>query len=92
MANDIRNLSVAVIERAITIKKKISMLEAELAALLGGAKAGPKGKAAKVVDEQDEDPAPKKARAQRTMSPEGRARIIAAQKARWAKAKAGAKK
>lgn len=31
--------------------------------------------------------APKKKTAKRTMSPEGRARIIAAQKARWAKVK-----
>jgi hypothetical protein len=57
-----------------------------------GERVGPKGKASKVADDQDEDPAPKKAGVQRTMSPEGRARIIAAQKARWAKAKAGAKK
>jgi hypothetical protein len=34
-------------------------------------------------------PAHKTARAKRTMSPEGRARIAAAQRARWAKAKKG---
>ena len=60
----------------ISIKEEIAGLEARLEKLLGGTPAVVKAKA---------PAAPKKAR--RKMSAEGRARIIAAQKARWAKIK-----
>lgn len=78
--------SVDQLKRALAIKEQIASLEAELTSVLGGtaapaaatAKRKYTKKAAAVVAD-----APKK----RTMSAEGRARIIAAQKARWAKSK-----
>lgn len=59
------------LKRSLHITEAIEKLQAELASLLGGA--------AKAV-------APKKSR-RRKMSAAGRANIIAAQKARWAKIK-----
>lgn len=69
------------LKEAVQIKEQISQLEARLSRILGGAPATtksvgrPKGKA-------------KAKGARGGMSEEGRANIIAAQKARWAKAKA----
>jgi len=72
------HLSVSDLRKAANLKEQIEALESELASLIGGT--------ASVA-------APKVAgRKKRGMSPEGRARIIAAQKARWAKVKAAKKK
>ena len=77
--------TIAQLKKAIQIAEQIQQLEVELAATLGGsgASAAPKTAAAKAA------PAGKKRRKRSKMSPEGRARIAAAQKLRWAKAKAG---
>jgi len=71
--------SIKQLQRAIQITEHIGKLEAELKAILGsiGGVTAP-GKIAAVV------PRMKK---KRTMSPEARARIVAGQKARWAKIK-----
>ncbi|MGH8025055.1 MAG: hypothetical protein ACRED1_15810 [Limisphaerales bacterium] len=70
--NDILNLSTEQLRRVVDIKEKIESLQAELSRVLGG------GAAVAAVK------APGKRRT-RGMSAAGRARIIAAQKARWAK-------
>jgi hypothetical protein len=77
MESILSGLSVAQLKRAITIKEKIEFLEKELASVLGAAPAVPAAPA--VVP-----------RKKRRMSAAGRARIAAAQKARWAKKKATA--
>lgn len=73
--------SIAELQRAIQIQEQIEKLEAELKAVLGGVTIAAPVKTATV-----DKPLKKK----RTMSPEARARIVAAQKARWAKIKGGA--
>ena len=70
--------SLAKLQQATAIVEKIQALENELAALLGNHPSTTEPKAPK---------APKGKRGKRKMSPEGRARIAAAQKARWAKFK-----
>ena len=70
----IASISVESLREIITIKEQITVLEQKLAALLGG-------KAATKVSKAGRKPGRKK------MSPEGRAKIIAAQKARWSKVK-----
>jgi hypothetical protein len=78
------------LKKAIQIAEQIQSLEAELAGILSGVGMGnglvdaPEGKGS--------TKAPKKRRKRSKMSPEGRARIAAAQKLRWAKAKAKAGK
>ena len=69
--NNILNLSVAQLKRAITIKEQIESLESELASVFGTTPA----------------PAPAPAKKKKVMSPAARAKIGAAQKARWAKLK-----
>lgn len=80
--------SVDQLKRAIAIREQISKLEAELSSILGG-DAAPTGKRRYTKKatggESSAGGAPKKGK--RAMSEEGRARIIAAQKARWAKLK-----
>ena len=71
------NLSVQQLRQAADLKEKIAALENELSGLLGPA---PKSTSAPITTE-----APKK---KGGMSAAGRARIVAAQKARWAKIKA----
>lgn len=68
------------LKRATAIAEQIQQLESQLKSILGGASSAPAvaGKLAKVK------PAKK---GKRTLSPEARARIVAAQKARWAKIK-----
>ena len=68
------SISVAQLKRAITIKEEIETLEKELASVLDAAPAVPTGPAV----------APRK---KRRMSAAGRAKIAAAQKARWANLK-----
>lgn len=70
--NSIASLSVQQLRRVISLKEEIETLETELSRLLGS------------TPEPVAAPAPKK---KRKMSAAGRARIIAAQKARWAKIK-----
>ena len=67
------NLSVAQLKRAVTIKEQIEQLEAELSGI-----AGEPPKAISTV-------APIFAPKKRTMSAAAKAKISAAQKARWAK-------
>jgi hypothetical protein len=72
---NLANLTAGQLRHAASIKEKIEALTKELNSLLG------------------EDSAPSKApwKKKRNMSAAGRARIAAAQKARWAKIKAGKK-
>jgi hypothetical protein len=76
--------SVDQLKRAVAIAEQIKELENQLAGLLGNpAAVAPRVtgrvKAVKISD----------VKKKRTMSPEGRARIAAAQKERWAKQKKG---
>ena len=72
MSTSITSLSVQQLRRAADIKEKLETLEQELGQILGSP--------TKPVSEAE----PKK---KRKMSAAGRARIAAAQKARWAKSK-----
>ena len=70
------------LKRGLVIAQQIQALEAELASILGTKTAAPAtAKAAKAPK------APKAAKGKHIMSPEGRARIAAAQRARWSKIK-----
>jgi hypothetical protein len=71
------NLSVAQLQRAITIKGQIEALNAELARVLGASPASS-------PTPQTPVSAPALARKKKVMSPAARAKIAAAQKARWA--------
>jgi hypothetical protein len=68
------------LRRAANLQDKIESLQKELSRLLGGSAKAANGSPAS-------SPAPKK----RTMSASARKKIAAAQKARWAKVKAGKK-
>lgn len=76
MSNILKSMSVVTLKRAAEIREQIDGLEAELARLAGGA--APSAAATAPVRKG-------------TMSPEGRARVAAAQRRRWAKVKAGQK-
>ena len=69
-------LTTAQLKTAIQIREQIDSLQEKLAALMGGEK--PAAVTKKKVG---------RTKGKRTMSPEGRAAIAAAQKARWAKVK-----
>ena len=73
MTKSLRNPSLAQLKRAVTLKEQIESLEQELASVLGAAPA-----AAAIV-------ASAAPRQRPVISAAGRARIAAAQKARWAK-------
>jgi hypothetical protein len=73
MNSSLINLSVAQLRRAITIKEEIETLEKELASILGAS-----AEASKPVG---------RPRKKRRMSAAAKAKIAAAQKARWAKRK-----
>lgn len=68
------------LRRAAGLKEKIAGLQKQLDALLGGSTHTP----------SSSKPGPK--RKKRTLSPAARARIVAAQKARWAKIRSEKKK
>jgi hypothetical protein len=68
------SISLQTLKEAVQIKEQISQLEARLSRILGGSVPSVKSTGA--------------AKGARGMSAAGRANIIAAQKARWAKAKA----
>ena len=74
------NSTIATLQRAIVIAEQIQKLESELAAILGGSAPSSPAKSKQAAAK----PAKK---GKRTLSPEARARIAAAQKARWAKVK-----
>jgi len=74
--------SIDQLKRAVALSEEILKLEAELASLFGGS-APAKAAAVKTAAA----PAPKARKGKRGLSAEGRARIAAAQKARWAKMK-----
>jgi len=73
----VANLSAKQLRQAANIKDKIEALQADLSQLLGGASTA-----------EENAPAKKK---RRRMSAAGRAKIVAAAKARWAKVRAAAK-
>lgn len=73
--------SIDQLKRALAISEQIEKLQAELASILGSRATAPASAPAKT-----ETPKPAKS-GKRTMSPEARARIAAAQRARWAKSK-----
>ncbi len=75
--------SVSQLKRAIIIAEQIQSLEAELASILGGAAAV--SKLTKKTAAAGEKPKRKY-----SFSPEARAKIAAAQKARWARQKKSA--
>ncbi len=77
--NTLLTLTVVQLRQAADIKEKIANLEKELAIILGAPATA------------DKTPATEPMKKKRTMSAEGRAKVAAAQKARWAKIK-GAKK
>ena len=78
--------SIAALRRAIEITEQIEKLEGELKGILGS-KATALAAAAPASA-----PAAAPVKKKRVMSPEARARIVAAQKARWAKVRANKKK
>ncbi|MHB8522360.1 MAG: hypothetical protein ACYDH9_16590 [Limisphaerales bacterium] len=71
--NVLLNVSLQDLRKAIALKERIGELQSEVQGLLGGAD---------IVK-------PTPAAGKRTMSPAARARIAAAQKARWAKIRSG---
>lgn len=73
------------LKRAIKIADQIQKLENELAALLGQSRDGVREVIALAAERGAN--APVKTRKPYTFSPEARAKIAAAQKARWAKAR-----
>ena len=73
--NNLLTLSSTQLRHAADIKEKIASLEKELATIIGAPATA-------------ETPVVKPAKKKRTMSAEGRARVAAAQRARWAKIKA----
>lgn len=75
------------LKRSLDISEQIEKLQNELASVLGGLSeaVAPKGKRGRKAHAAPA--APKATKARRKMSAAGRARIIAAQKARWAKVK-----
>ena len=73
--------SLETLQRAVAIKEQIQKLETELASIFGD-NASPRTSA--------KAPAQKSRRGKRTLSPEARERIAAAQRARWAKSKGAA--
>ena len=78
------------LKRAVEVAEQIEKLQSELASILGNqtaVSASPVATVAKVAKVATSKPA---AKGKRTMSPEARERIAAAQRARWAKSRAGA--
>ena len=74
--------SLAQLKRAISISEQIESLQSQLASILGGS--------APLVGSGPAPAATKTRKGKRTVSPEARAKMAAAQKARWAKKKGGA--
>lgn len=85
--------SSADLRRAASIREKIDELERELTSLLGGggsrSSAGRKSASASEEEGATGSKTARKRGGRRKMSPEARARIAAAQRARWARQKGG---
>ena len=82
ITNDLSNISVVTLRRAVELREQIDALNAELSALLGGSPvASPPAIPAVAAPAPA---APKAGNKSRNMSAEARAAIAAAQKARWA--------
>ena len=82
------DLSADALRRAASMLEQIETLKAQFAAILDGTapRRGRKpGRKAEAAVPEGPAPARRKRRKKRTMSPEARAKIAAAQKARWAK-------
>jgi hypothetical protein len=75
------------LKKAVEVAEQIEKLQSELASILGSQTAVSSAPAAKVAKVAASKPAVK---GRRTMSPEARERIAAAQRARWAKSRGGA--
>jgi hypothetical protein len=76
------------LKRALKISEQIAKLEAELASILGNTSAAPRVKRAYTKRAISDVAAPaKKKRKKSKISAEGKERIAAAQRARWAKIK-----
>jgi hypothetical protein len=84
--SDILAVSAAQLRRAANIRERIEQLEKELLAILGGKSTGSGGRA-KASAAESAPATKKKRRKKRSMSPEARERIAAAQRKRWAKHK-----
>ena len=85
------DISADALRRAASIKDEIERLQAQYGAILDGTapRRGRKpGHQPKVEAPESPEPAKKKRRKKRKISPEARARIVAAVKARWAREKA----
>ena len=99
MEKSLSDLSVAQLKRAILVKKKIETLEAELAAVLGGAQTKPvRGRRRsrspnrrKSVAAPKPAPAAARRKAKRKVSVAARKRLSELAKARWKKVKAAGK-
>ena len=78
-AMDVTNLSPAQLRKAAEIKERIESLSSELARILGGASSGPSAASAGAGGRGG------RRGGRRQMSAEGRARIAAAARARWAR-------
>ena len=72
------------LKRAVEVAEQIEKLQSELASILGDKQAVASAPVAKVAKVAASKPAGK---GKRTMSPEARERIAAAQRARWAKSR-----
>ena len=77
--------SVVRLKRAIKINSQIHKLESELASILGESRDGARAVIA-MIQANAGQAKPRKARKPYVFSPEARAKIAAAQKARWEKA------
>ena len=77
------------LKHAVSIAEQIEKLQAELAGLVGGSAALSVKSTATIsaVKSAVKTPAPKTASSKRFVSPEARAKMAAAQAARWAKAR-----
>jgi len=78
---NIENLSAKQLRQAATLKDKIDSLQSELSKLLGGTEVG-NGRVPTMTDGRKK---------KRKMSAAAKAKIAAAQRARWAKVRAGKK-
>jgi len=93
MPTSVLDLPIATLEKVLSIRKQIEALKVAEIQILGGTEVG-NGKIAKRRGRPPKAASPEvavpaapvvKAKKKRTMSPEARARIAAAQRARWAK-------
>jgi hypothetical protein len=82
--SNLSSLTSAQLQRAAGIQEQIEALRLQLSAILNGGDSAP---AAELIPEASPEVVPFKTRKKYRLSAEGRAKKIAAQKARWAKVK-----